>query len=366
MAQRTIPGDQAIVAGGEDPAGVQLLTKPKIIIFAIVFALIGGGLLIHSRAASVVIATEPEAGVLTAGATVGADTTASGGKYVQFGSVATPPPPTSGFYPRGIYGDPDTSPLTSTSSKWATYQSLGFNLVNASDNKTDLDWLAARNMKALIWLGDYQDTCQFEYSDTQVTNMVNAIKGHSAIYAYFIADEPEQQLKDCPNQIQQLTARSNLVHQLDPGKSTYEVISNSRYSDNSGTIEWYPYKQYVGATDIMGLDIYPCHWDNASACDYSDIDKAITTANNLKIPHYLAILQDFRDLTPGTTGSCGVSNWRYPTINTTTNELRTQFDHWDASGMQGYAVFSWSWCGFSLDGRSADQAELQYENARVF
>jgi len=116
----------------------------------------------------------------------------------------------------------------------------------------------------------------------------------------------------------------------------------------------------------MGLDIYPCHWDNLTSCDYSDIDKAITTATNLKIPHYLAILQDFRDLSPGTSGSCGVSSWRYPTINTTVNELRTQFDHWDASHMEGYAVFSWSWCGFTLDGRSADQSELQFENARTF
>lgn len=57
-------------------------------IFAGVFAIIGSIILLVSHAAGNNAAVEPENGTLASGVTIGADSTASGGKYVQFGGTS--------------------------------------------------------------------------------------------------------------------------------------------------------------------------------------------------------------------------------------------------------------------------------------
>ena len=233
----------------------------------------------------------------------------------------------------------------------ALFQSLGFNAVNEVASKSALDSVAALGMQAMVWVGDYDgDTCAFTSSDSAIAAAVDAIKGHPAVLGYYVADEPEQALQNCPDLTQQLKARSDLIRLHDPAKPTYIVVSNSAYVPG-GTIEWYPYHYFVGTADILGLDIYPCRQPASSPCDFADIDRAIAAASSQGVPHYYAVIQDFED-----------STWRRPSPD----ELKTEFDHWASSRMEGSFIFSWDWQGNSLDGNTAHYDVFKFENARVF
>jgi hypothetical protein len=69
------------------------LFSKRLVFFALIFALLGTYFLYRSFAAGAFASLEPENGTLSGAVTVGTDSTASGGKYVQFGSSPTPPPP---------------------------------------------------------------------------------------------------------------------------------------------------------------------------------------------------------------------------------------------------------------------------------
>ena len=233
----------------------------------------------------------------------------------------------------------------------ALFQSLGFNAVNEVASKSALDSVAALGMQAMVWVGDYDGaSCAFTSSDSAIAAAVDAIKGHPAVLGYYVADEPEQALQNCPDLTQQLKARSDLIRLHDPAKPTYVVVSNSAYVPG-GTIEWYPYHYFVGTADILGLDIYPCRQPASSPCDFADIDRAIAAASSQGVPHYYAVIQDFED-----------STWRRPSPD----ELKTEFDHWASSRMEGSFIFSWDWQGNSLDGNTAHYDVFKFENARVF
>lgn len=64
------------------------LDRKNATIFVAVFAVIGGITLLISHAASNSANVEPEKGTLSSGATIGSDSAASNGQYVQFGSSA--------------------------------------------------------------------------------------------------------------------------------------------------------------------------------------------------------------------------------------------------------------------------------------
>ncbi len=259
-------------------------------------------------------------------------------------SGTSPAPPSAGGFPRGMYENIDGTHN-------ALFQSLGFTAVNVSPSRDALDALVPLGLRGMVWIGDYDNvSCRFEVSDATIAAEVDAIRGHPAILGYYIADEPEQALENCPSVASDVAARSRLVRLHDPGRPTYAVISNGAYVPGH-TIEYYPYHYFVGTVDLMGLDIYPCRQPASAPCNFADIDRAVAAADTQGVPHYLAVLQDFTD-----------STWRRPTPQ----EMRTQFDHWAKSRMEGYFIFSWDWAGNSLDGNSAQQSELQTENARSF
>lgn len=298
-----------------------------------------------SRAASSSLFMEAEGGSVSGAATVGTDAAASGGRYIQFG-INGPLPSNSptGFFPRGMFETHDGTHVD-------TFKSLGFNAVNIAADKTALDTLQTKGMRGVVWLGDYDDaTCQFQKSDATITSKVTAIKGHPAILAYYLVDEPEQSLEPCPNIGNQILARSNLVKSVDPAAKTYVVVSDSAYVAGHKR-EMYPYHYFVGKVDILGLDIYPCRQPANSSCDFANIDGAIAKVESLNVPRYWAILQDFED-----------TNWRRPTPD----ELKTQFDHWAPSRMEGYFIFSWDWQNNSLDGNTAHQDMMKSQNGRQF
>jgi hypothetical protein len=128
------------------------------------------------------------------------------------------------------------------------------------------------------------------------------------------------------------------------------VLGDSAYvPDTFGSkVEMFPYQPFVGTADIIGLAIYPCRTD-AAACDFGEIAAAIAKADQLRIPNYWAVLQDF-----------GATSWRRPTVD----EVRRQFTVWAASRWKGYFIFSWDWQGNSLTPLADHQAALAEENSR--
>jgi len=265
----------------------------------------------------------------------------AGQKYTDSGSgpchgerIAPSPGRPSSTYPvRGII-DRDSS-----ATGFEDLAALGFNYIDSGPYKDQLDPLAARGLKGFIWLGGYSESrCAFRKSNAWIRSHVSAIAGHPAIGGYYIDDEPDDAV-NCPNVVAQIKARNQLVKSLDPGPPTFLVLYK---------VDWF--QRFVGATDIMVADAYPCSRKNG--CDYSVIDRAIAELNRLDV-RYWAMIQAFGD------------DWhRVPTPE----ELHQQFLRWRASRMKGYFVFAWHWPANDstlwLANHPELQAQLAEENAR--
>jgi hypothetical protein len=252
---------------------------------------------------------------------------------------------------------------TSDGAHAALFKSLGFTATYFPANAESLATAASLGMKAIVWLGDYDNsTCAFQQSDAAVVSTVNAIKRESALIGYFLADEPEQAEVNCPRVAAQIKARSDLVHRTDHNTAhfTYTIVSNE------GTnLRCYDYAPFMGTTDVMGLDIYPFRYTTSIPCVsgtnvLADISNAISawrrqsaaykSAHHGFIPRFYAVLQDFTD-----------SHWRRPSVT----ELRQQWTAWQNSGAEGVWYFSWDWQGNSLGALTGHQCQFKIENLVV-
>ncbi len=104
--------------------------KTTALTFVVAFAVIGTVTLILSRAASPNSSVEPEKGVLSGLATLGSDSAASGGQYVQFGSATAPtppPPPVTGG--TGPCGTASAAPATYDHVIWITFENQNYKSV---------------------------------------------------------------------------------------------------------------------------------------------------------------------------------------------------------------------------------------------
>lgn len=216
------------------------------------------------------------------------------------------------MFVRGVYGR-DSSP-----SGIGLIRAAGFNAVTAMPSRAKLDALAAAGMKGLVWLWGWDNsTCSFAKSDAEIRTYVSAVAGHPAILAYQIDDEPNARL--CPTAPQQIKARSDLVHSIDPSKPTYVVVSTWNGAKT------YPYEDFAGTTDIMGLDVYPC--SRTYGCRFEHINNAIRNAAADGVRRYWAVIQDFSD-----------GYYSAPTAA----QVRQQIRRWGRSHMEGFFVYHWN------------------------
>lgn len=218
---------------------------------------------------------------------------------------------------RGAYGR-DSSP-----DGVSVMRAVGFDSVTAAATREELDALQAAGMRGVVWLWDYDDRrCAFEKDDRWIRRTVAAIAGHPAILAYQVADEPSFAMVDpgCENVPEQVRARSELIHSLDPGATTYVVVPTWDGEKS------FPYEHFAGTTDVMGLDVYPC-WHQAPECDLGLVDAAIAAADADGVPRYWAVVGDFDD------------GWYRPP---TAAELDAQLRRWARSRMEGYFVYHWN------------------------
>ncbi len=244
---------------------------------------------------------------------------------------------TPAYFVQGAYGS------DASATGYDYIEAAQVNTVEVYPDRGLLDEVQQAGMRAFIWLGGWSnDTCRFDYDDNKVRALVTRVAGHPALAFYYIGDEPSAGY--CPRGPAAFRARTALVHGVDRKTPTFTVIS----AWDEQLQEEFPYGHWVGTTDILGLDIYPCarDWD----CDYDSIDGAIAQAQRLRLPRYYAVLQAFGD-----------DFYRMPTPA----ELHEQFRHWGASRMEGYLVFSWDYGDQNL-GRTPDVVEqLRRENSAL-
>jgi chitodextrinase len=208
----------------------------------------------------------------------------------------------------------------------AANQALGATLIDVG-SKWSADQLPA-GLKGMVWVGDYDNgTCSWEVSDASLTSTITAAKGDAKVYGWFISDEPNPVA--CPNAPAQHAARSALIHSIDPGTKTFEVLDSNGFSGNltQDAIDQIP--QWVGTADFIGLDPYPCL--AGKSCNYTFLKNMIAKADAAGIP-YVGVLQAFDSTNIG-------EQFRLPTAS----ELQAMVSIWAASHEAGSAYFAWDW-----------------------
>lgn len=236
---------------------------------------------------------------------------------------------TSSLAIHGCYGD-DTS-----ASGFANMVAAGCNVIDRAAFRVYLDRLPP-GIKGMVWLGGYDNrTCTWKKSDDWIRSHVRDIAGHPAIAFYVLHDTPHAW--DCPEVPAQTKARSDLVHSLDPGSTTFTVLE-PHPGDN-------PYRPYVGTVDLISVDRYPCTFKDG--CVMSRIEDTARLLDDAQVPRYVAILQAFGD-----------STHRLPTAD----ELREQFVRWGNTRAEGIMTFSWNFGTAQLDDHPDLVAVISSEN----
>ena len=197
----------------------------------------------------------------------------------------------------------------------------GFNTVIEGAYVQLLDEVAADGLNAIVWVGPYnEDTCEFEKDDAWIREYVGNVAGHEAILAYYIDDEPGRaRVEGCPNVVNQVRERSDLVKSIDPGATTFLALAAGDGQED------YPWQYFTDTVDILGLVVYPCNVQKG--CTFDHIQNAIDEAESDGVDRYWAIIQAFGD------------HWyKQPTYD----ELQDQINYWaDNSSMEGYLLFKW-------------------------
>ncbi len=232
----------------------------------------------------------------------------------------------------GIYSSTEADP--------AAIRSLGFEFGVASGYADNLDRFHAGGLKTLVWLGGYsQSSCSWSWSDDKIRERIAEIKGHPGIYAYFLDDEPHAG-PECPNTPAQVRARNALVKSLDPATTT--VITENR-TDAFGPL--------ANTTDVMGLVMYPCNYEDG--CDWDKIPARVAIAESAGVARYWGVPQAFGD-----------EYYRKPTPE----EMQRIIDQWNATRAELDLAYAWDCCSDPMFG-IRDAPELwdiwKRENARA-
>jgi hypothetical protein len=202
-------------------------------------------------------------------------------------------------------------------------RAIGFKYGTVSAYRSNLDRFWAHRLKALVWLGGYsQETCSFSWSDAKIKQRIAEIKGHPAIYAYFVDDEPHAG-PECPNTPRQVRARNALVKRLDPRTPT--VITENRTSS---------FRALANTTDVMGLVIYPCTY-RLNGCDWRKVPTRVKLAEEAGVSRYWGVTQAFGD-----------DYYKKPTRT----QLQRLINQWNATRAEQDLVYTWDCCSDPLYG----------------
>jgi hypothetical protein len=239
---------------------------------------------------------------LTVGCSGSSSQTGAAGKATTETAPRVP-----GGFGRGIY--------TTTGADYSRIAELGFRIVIVDPAKAALDDIHAHGLTAMIFLGGYDsDACAFGWTDAEVSQRVKPIRDHPASGMYYIADEPHT---NCPNVVQQIRGRNQLVKTIDPTATT--AIAENRHES---------FAPLANTTDVMIISVYPC--SRPRGCVLSKIDAAMSAIRAAKVEHPWAAPQSFGD-----------EYYRVPTPE----ELQAIVDRWRAAGAEGFFTYTWNCCG---------------------
>jgi hypothetical protein len=228
--------------------------------------------------------------------------------------VANPAPPTPGF-PHFAW-----TKSSSTQAEFDKVKSLGFSHAMVNPDPAQLARVAAAGLRAVIWGGNYDDTCFWRWSDATFTQKVNAMKTSpyiGLVDVMFIADEPHSAASgSCANSPADMRSRHALSKSLLPSVQT--MISENRMED---------FANLARSTDLFAAIKYPC--SNAKGCVLSKIDEAVAAVNAAGITNWWAVVQSFREPAGG--------YYRAPDAT----QLRQIMSRWEAGRPDGMAAYAW-------------------------
>ncbi|HUS26096.1 MAG TPA: hypothetical protein VMY99_01990 [Nevskiaceae bacterium] len=250
----------------------------KVIAIVVVIAVATAGLtLLVTRALGPFASLELESSTPTAKATVGTDTNASGGKYLQFGSGATSgggggdttPPPAAGSYWTDYYktwsngpdptGDPKYFPI----GVWMQDPSRIF---NGKPNGTNYQNIGI-NLDVGIWEDDFSN---LRYDGLTQTGWKGIIPGERAGTSYgknaaswWIEDEADMNMWNDPAKFntQVIKKSADAAKAKDPTRPTYANYGKTMAP--GGCIAYYNQSKcdvdlpaYCDAVDLVSVDFY--------------------------------------------------------------------------------------------------------------
>ena len=267
---------------------------------------------------------------------------------------------------RGIFGRDSSCRPPGTDNDGGCYQGTGVTLLAGAGFDTMMvdpfpqfiDAMSAQGLRSIVWMGGWDKTgCRFYMDDATFAATVDAFvrdpagaAGHVA--AYYLADEPW--LSKCPQAPEAFAARTRVLHQHDPAGKAFVLVQ----AYENGLFGATYYARWMGAADLIGFDLYPCHFANGSsvgiepgqkvrqACDFGGVtDRDIgyiesdhfgdgsrtcsypSLGGSGPCTAYLAVLQDFQDC-----------YYELPRPA----DLRAQAQHWTtlARHLSGVLVFS--------------------------
>jgi acid phosphatase len=276
----------------------------------------------------------------------GAADAANGDITPLFGSYMSPTPTVSpsptpsvtsgGANPvRGIFRFGTTA--------WTTLFADGFNTVTDGGANAYGRAQQSAGLNGVVWMPAYDNTtCAQTMTDAAITTLVssNTQAGLSGL-TYQVGDEPTTNGCNAAPTYAHIT---QLVHAADSAAKTW--VADDQFNDPN-VAAWPAGIPMAGSVDIIAFDVYPC-LNYKTDCDFAMIDGAVQRIHSVGLQDWEFILQDF--------GPC--ESWRAPT----SDELLTQFQHWQNGGAIGYFVYGYDADPSLCPGNVTGDATLQQLN----
>lgn len=198
-------------------------------------------------------------------------------------------------------------------------RSIGFNAITTNTTLTDLDRAQAAGLKALVWLGGFENepVCDWRQTDAWVIQEVNKIKDHPAVIGYQIDNEPHA--TECPGAPAKLRDRAALVRSLDPNPAHVTMMALYRTEEfDDYVIDGRP------VTDVIRVGIYPCNIN--TGCQPDRITTKVGVARAAGWTRLWGSPQAFGD-----------EYYRIPSPA----ELQAILDTWHANGIDDLFAYTW-------------------------
>ncbi len=229
---------------------------------------------------------------------------------------------------------------------------LGFNLFDVTGSKTNpAETLAFVNAlpektQALVWLGNLGNAptgknCPAPgFSDVEFKAVVDTLANNPKVFGYNLADEPHPSI--CPDSVDIIKARSDYIHTYAPGQMAYITVQDGSNMCPAGEgCEYSALRPEITHVDLIGIDPYPCHFNNTGqpvTCDTSKISQRVKSAvaNGIPVPAIVPIFQAF-----GQEGRQDGKTIYYRTPTTT--EFQDMLNLWNSLVPNPIFDFAYTW-----------------------